>query len=222
MVTLEELEHDPHPVLAGLRATAPVSHVPALGGWIVTRRDLALQVMRDAASFTVDDPRFSTAKVVGPSMLSLDGREHARHRDPFARAFRLAPVRARFASFVDDEARRLVARVEPDGRAEVRAALAGPLAVAVVAEALGLVGIAPAAVLGWYAAIVDAVSAVTAGGDVTPARRDGFRALDEAVRGASAIPPPSSRPLAPAASRSTRSSPTRRSCCSAASRRRTR
>ena len=25
-------------------------------------------------TFTVDDPRFSTAQVVGPSMLSLDGR----------------------------------------------------------------------------------------------------------------------------------------------------
>ena len=40
-------------------------------------------------TFTVDDPRFSTAQVVGPSMLSLDGDEHRRHRDPFAEAFRL-------------------------------------------------------------------------------------------------------------------------------------
>ena len=46
--TLEELETDPHPLLARLRAREPVSWVPALDGWLVTRRDLALQVMRDA------------------------------------------------------------------------------------------------------------------------------------------------------------------------------
>ncbi len=48
----------------------------------------ALAVMRDAETFTVDDPRFATARVVGPSMLSLEGAEHARHRAPFAARFR--------------------------------------------------------------------------------------------------------------------------------------
>ena len=72
----------------------------------MTRRDLALQAMRDAATFTVDDPRFSTAQVVGPSMLSLDGAEHARHRDPFARAFRLDAVRAQYTAFVERRGRR--------------------------------------------------------------------------------------------------------------------
>ena len=74
-VTIAELERDPHPVLARLRAREPVSWVPALDAWVVTRRDLTLQAMRDPDTFTVDDPRFSTAQVVGPSMLSLDGLE---------------------------------------------------------------------------------------------------------------------------------------------------
>ena len=95
MITLEALETDPHPLLARLRETEPVAWVPVLDGWLVTRRDLAMQVMRDAEAFTVDDPRFSTGQVVGPSMLTLDGAEHRRHRDPFAGPFRLAPVRER-------------------------------------------------------------------------------------------------------------------------------
>ena len=41
-VTLEQLDHDPHPVLAGLREHEPVSWLPALGGWLVTRYDLAV------------------------------------------------------------------------------------------------------------------------------------------------------------------------------------
>src|SRR5881227_279115 len=98
---LEELELDPHPLLSRLREHEPVSYLPALGGWLVSRRDLALQAMRDSASFTVDDPRFSTGQVVRPSMLTLDGAEHGRHREPFARPFRLAAVRASFTGLVE-------------------------------------------------------------------------------------------------------------------------
>ena len=99
-VTAQELELDPHPALARLRAAEPVSWLPALDGWLITRRDLALAVMRDPEHFTVDDPRFTTGRVVGPSMLTLDGDEHRRHREPFAAPFRRAAVRERFAGFV--------------------------------------------------------------------------------------------------------------------------
>ncbi len=73
-VTLAELEGgDPHPLLARLREHEPVAWLPVLDGWLVTRRDLALAVMRDDRTFTVDDPRFTTARVVGPSMLRSTG-----------------------------------------------------------------------------------------------------------------------------------------------------
>ncbi|MGW0759756.1 cytochrome P450 [Streptomyces sp. NPDC002814] len=174
--TLAELEANPHPRLALLRAHEPVSWLPALGGWLVTRRDLALRVMRDADTFTVDDPRFSTAQVVGPSMLSLEGAEHARHRAPFTDPFRPRDVRDRFAGFVADEAARLVETVRPRGRAELRREVAGPLAVAVVAESLGLVDADAKAVLSWYDAIVGAVSDITAG---RPSDAAGAAAFDE-------------------------------------------
>ncbi len=163
--TIEEFDTDPHPLLARLRATEPVSWLPALGGWLVTRHDLAQRVMRDAAAFTVDDPRFSTARVVGPSMLSLDGSAHTRHRDAFARPFRPAPTRERFTGFVAAETARLVSAVQPRGHAEIRADLAGPLAVGVVAEALGLDGVDAATIRSWYDAFVTAISEITAGRD---------------------------------------------------------
>jgi len=160
-ITLADLDHDPHPWLARLRDTEPVSWLPALHGWVVTRHDLAAAVMRDSAAFTVDDPRFSTARVVGPSMLSLDGAAHGRHRAAFTKGFGRGEIRVRLAPFVVAEADRLVAAMRPAGSADVRRGLAGPLAVAVVAEALGLGDTDPATVLGWYAAIVGSVSALT-------------------------------------------------------------
>ena len=163
LVTLAELEADPHPALARMRAAGPAAWVPALGAWLVTGYHAAVAVLRDARTFTVDDPRFSTAKVVGPSMLSLDGAEHARHRAPFNRAFRRDEVHARLAAFTRAEASRLVAAIEPAGAAELRRTVAGPLAVAVMAEVLGLSRIDPARILAWYDGIVAAVQAAAAG-----------------------------------------------------------
>jgi cytochrome P450 len=178
---LEELERDPHPLLARLREREPVSWLPALDGWLVTRRDLALAAMRDAETFTVDDPRFSTGRVVGPSMLTLDGAEHARHRDPFARPFRLAAVRERFGGLVEAETERLLDALEPAGRGELRRGLAGPLAATVVTFALGLGDTDTDAVLAWYDGIVAAVTEVTAGNPVAPAGREAFAALRDSV-----------------------------------------
>jgi cytochrome P450 len=185
-VTLEQLEQVPHSMLARLREHEPVSWLPALDGWLVTRHDLALTVMRDAAAYTVEDPRFSTARVVGPSMLSLDGDEHAVHRAPFAAPFRPLAVRERFAGAARAEADRLVDAFEHAGRAELRRAFAGPLAASIMARALGLEQAEVGAMLRWYDAIVAAVTDVTAGREIPAAGAEAFgalkRRLEDAIR----------------------------------------
>ena len=190
-ITLDDLDGRHHQVLAALRARSPVAWVDAIGGWVVTGRDTAVAVMRDAVTFTVDDPRFSTAQVVGPSMLSLDGAEHQRHRDPFAAAYRPSEVMRRHADDVPEVARRLVAELAPRGEAELRRDLAGPLAVAVVARSLGLERLDPLQLLGWYDRIVAAVPDVSFGRPVDPDAWRAFgllgTALDRASRRADSV-----------------------------------
>jgi cytochrome P450 len=180
--TLEELELNPHPLLARLRESEPVSWLPALSCWLVTDYQLALQVMRDPATFTVDDPRFSTGRVVGPSMLTLDGSEHARHRDPFGGPFRLAEVQARFTALVEAETERLIDAIEPAGAAELRRSVAGPLAAAVVTAALGLPQTEAGRILDWYDAIVATVTRVTAGDPIDEAGLAAFAALSASIQ----------------------------------------
>jgi cytochrome P450 len=198
-VTVADLDGDPHPLLHRLRAAEPVSWLPAVGGWLVTRHDLALAVMRDSRGFTVDDPRFSTAQVVGPSMLSLDGGPHRRHRDPFSAAFRGAAARDRLESLATQTAYSLVNELKSAGQsryggaAELRRGLAGPLAVAVVTGLLGLPGTDPAEVLTWYDAIVTAVTALSAdgpgaAGGAAEAGRAAFSALSRRVTAAVRAP----------------------------------
>jgi cytochrome P450 len=162
-LTEQRLDADMHAAFADLRRSEPVSWVPALGAWVVTSRELAVRVMRDATTFTVDDPRFSTGQVLGPSMLSLDGSEHERHRHPFAAAFRLAEVQERFIARVEALAGELVGGIARAGRAELRRDLAGPLAVRVMAAALELVDGDPDVLLAWYDEIVAAVTATSTG-----------------------------------------------------------
>jgi cytochrome P450 len=181
-VTLEQLEHDPHPVLARLRQSEPVSWLPALHGWLVTRHDLATTVMRDASTFTVEDPRFSTAQVVGPSMLSLDGEDHVRHRAPFAPRFRPTAVRERFAKPAATEANRLIDAFADKGGAELRRKFAGPLAASIMARALGLDQHEVTPMLGWYDGIVTAVTEITAGHPIPAAGGDAFAALQTRLR----------------------------------------
>ena len=199
-VTLDQLDLDPHPALAALRELEPVSWLPALEGWLVTRYDLAVHVMRDAETFTVEDPRFSTAQVVGPSMLSLDGEAHSRHRAPFAAPFRPRAVRDRFAVAATEEADRLIDTFADDGGAELRRSFAGPLAASIMARALGLEQGEVGTMLGWYDAIVAAVTDVTAGHDVPISAGDAFDSLSERLEAVIAAGPEASL-LGAAASR---------------------
>ncbi len=174
LVTVPELERDFHGSLARVRASEPVSWVPALGGWLVTGRDLVVSVLRDPKRFTVDDPRFSTQRVIGPSMLSLDGADHTRHRDPFEQAFRRGdPValRERMAT----TARLLIDVFADNQRADLRTQLAAPLAVAVMVDSLGLVGVSDGELLSWYAAIVASTVGTSLG--AVPSE-DGVRAME--------------------------------------------
>jgi len=179
--SLADFEGDPHPLLERLRSNEPVSWLPVFDGWLITRRDLVHQVMRDSVTYTVDDPRFSTGQVVGASMLSLDGAEHIRHREPFVPHFRPGDTANSQRVPVERHAARLVNEFSKRWRAELVGELAAPLAVTVIVDFLGLVGVNNAMVTAWYDAIVAAVHAITAGDDPNPSGREAVEGIRKCV-----------------------------------------
>jgi len=126
-------------------------------------------------TFTVDDPRFSTGRIVGPSMLSTDGAAHAAHRRPWTEVFKPAPVRDRFTGPVRDEVARLLDRLAAAPAPDLRTGLAAPLATAAMGAALGLDRLDVGQVLDWYRAMVAGVDTVSRGGDPPAAA---LRAVD--------------------------------------------
>lgn len=174
---LAQLEENPHQLLRQLRETDPVYWAPELNAWLVTRYGLAVEVLKDSESFTVDDPRFTTARVTGPSMLSLDGPVHARHRNAFARSLRPEALRR---DFIDAEVSRLIEGIRPFGRAELRRDFAGPLAAAVMGDLLALdqpIGM----ILAWYDEIVRVVANLTGSTETGAYHTTSFRILAENI-----------------------------------------
>jgi cytochrome P450 len=179
--TVDELTSDPHAVWDALRSRGAIVWVEALGAWVTLSREAAIAVMRDATTFTVDDPRFATAQVVGPSMLSLDGDVHAHHRGPFAHSLRPGDVARDYDPWMREAAAALVASLASPS--ELRTQLAGPWSVAVMARVLGLdpTNVNGAQLLGWYRSIVAATEAAAVGQTVPQDGLDAMASLASAV-----------------------------------------
>jgi cytochrome P450 len=77
-ITLEDLESDPDPVLARLRSEEPVSWVPALDMWLVTRWDDVAAIEADPTAFTAATEPSFLARALGPNLLTCDPPEHTR------------------------------------------------------------------------------------------------------------------------------------------------
>jgi cytochrome P450 len=149
--------------------------------WVVTSRELALVVARDPELFTVEDPRMSVRAVLGANMLTTDRPEQLRHRSPFAEPFRRNEVHAEFTAFVEATAGELVAAVAVRGSADLRTALAAPLALQTVARALGIEASDPDAVLDWYAAFAEGMTAAAGGSEPSRRAREALAAFGRTV-----------------------------------------
>ena len=179
--SIRQLTESPHQTLAAARELGPIVWVPVLDAWIVTDRSTAIAVMRDPERFTVNDPRFSTGQVLGPSMLSTDGDEHRRHRGPFVDWFASRSELAALTDWMNVEAVRLVETIKGDGHGELRTAIAAPLAANTLARLLGLDPPGAEQLLIWYREIVAAVQAITAGEPVSDAATHAYGELRDAI-----------------------------------------
>lgn len=164
-ITVEELTESPYEALARIRTHEPVTWIPPLNAWWITRRDLGLEAMTDAETFTVDDDRFTTARILGTSMLNLDGTEHVRHRAAFVAPFRPKFVREVLEARIAASATRLWTETV-DGSREIRSGIAGPLAVETILDLMGLVDVETTEVLSWYSAFGEAITALTVGDEI--------------------------------------------------------
>ena len=152
-ITVDDLETDPYPVYARLRAEEPVAWVPAVNLWLVTRAD-------DVETVTTKPELFS-AQVTdspldrsfgGPTILTLDGAEHLDLRRSLDSKYRPRTV----ATYIDDLVtpiaerflHRLLSRSEP--RAELVSEYFEPISVLSLGAVLGLGHLSESTLQEWF------------------------------------------------------------------------
>ncbi len=162
-LTLAELTADPYPAYARLRADEPVSWVPAIGMWLVTRYADVRGVVSDAANFTTDSPHSAIRDAFGPQMLSIDGPDHDRFKAAFQPAFTPSRVRSDAEPMIRRIAAALVDRLRGMDVADLRRDFAARLPVLVMLDLFGLPGDAEAMLRQCYDSFERALAAQ--GGD---------------------------------------------------------
>jgi cytochrome P450 len=179
-IAFEDLiDHDRLGALDALRAAEPVSWVPALGGWLVTSWELARSVLGRRDEFSVwAEPNLVRASL-GVMMLTSQGASHARQRAPFDAPFRMRAVRERFERPIADRVGGLLDTIAPAGHCELAHDFAGPFAVGVAGDVLGLGLDDVALLMRFYEAFA---GAMVYDGDPEPQRRaDDARAELDAI-----------------------------------------
>ena len=136
--TLEELSSERAPEhLASLRASEPVTWMPELGGWLVSSRELAREVLLPREDVSVESEQNMVRASLGRMMLTVDEPTHERMRGPFDAHFRPRAVRESFEGVCARVARDLLSAWSP-GEVELSVAFARPYAILMAAEVLGI------------------------------------------------------------------------------------
>lgn len=154
-VTVAELDHDPYPFYAHLRAHAPVAYVPAVNIWMATRWDDVEAVAKDAETFTAVVDSSPVDRCFGqPTIITTDGavhRELRRAADPKYRPARVNEyIDALVRPLAEDHAD-LVARDAAAGRSvELMADYFEPISTLALARSMGFTDVDMPTLRRWF------------------------------------------------------------------------
>ncbi len=148
-ITLEALERDPFPIYARLRDEEPVSWVPVVGLWLVTRYD-------DVRAVDLDPERFSAAtepstlnRTMGRNMLGMEGPEQRWIRAITETPYRPRDVEERTKGMIPRLAHELIDGFVAEGAADLFRDYCDPMSVRALRFMLGLDEIAWEDILRW-------------------------------------------------------------------------
>jgi len=137
-ITLEELERDPCPIYARLRDEEPVSWVPAVQLWLVTRHDDVRLVDLTPDLFTAETDPSTLNRTMGKNMLGSEGPDQQRIRRITEIPFHPRDVEERTQGMIPKLAHELVDSFVDRGEVDLFTAYADPMSVQALRFMLGL------------------------------------------------------------------------------------
>jgi cytochrome P450 len=137
-ITVEELERDPYPAYARLRADEPVSWVESVGLWLVTRWDDVSYVIKTPELFTAETEPSTLNRTFGKNLLGSEGPYHQRIRSIIQPSFRNQAIGHFPDELIAPVAGELIDAFASKGEVELASEFAEPLSVKVLKRATGI------------------------------------------------------------------------------------
>jgi cytochrome P450 len=148
-ITLEELERDPYPIYERLRDEEPVSWVPAVQLWLVTRYEDVRNVDLTPEVFTAATDPSTLNRTMGVNMLGSEGPDQQRIRRVVEPPFRPRDVEERTKGMIPALANELIDGFESHGECDLFREFADPMSVRSLRFMLGLDEVAWEDLLRW-------------------------------------------------------------------------
>jgi cytochrome P450 len=148
-VSLEELERDPYPIYERLRDEEPVSWVPAVQLWLVTRYEDVRRVDMTPEVFTAATDPSTLNRTMGVNMLGSEGPDQQRIRRVVEPPFRPRDVEERTKGMIPALADELIDGFEARGECDLFREFADPMSVRSLRFMLGLDEVAWEDLLRW-------------------------------------------------------------------------
>ena len=148
-IGLEDLERDPYPIYARLRDEEPVSWVPAVQLWLVTRYEDVRTVDLSPNVFTAATEPSTLNRTMGVNMLGSEGPDQERVRLVVESPFRPRDVEERTKGMIPALANELIDGFEARGECDLFREFADPMSVRSLRFMLGLDEVAWEDLLRW-------------------------------------------------------------------------
>ena len=159
-VTVEQLETDPYPIYAGLRAGAPVAYMPCLDTWMVTSWATVEAACVDPVSFPAHVEHSPTDRALGGiSMMTTDGQPAKLRRRPFDPTLRPRAIEATMPVTFERLCRERLDVIADSGHADLVSDYFEPVSVLSLAHLMGLADAVDAPTLvRWFGGLAAGVS----------------------------------------------------------------
>jgi cytochrome P450 len=185
-ITLAELSDNPYPAYARLREAEPISWLPALGMYFVTRYEDVRALLLDPENFTTASEHSTIFDTFGAQMLTVEGKAHDHYRASFQPSFTPGAVRRHLEESITQAPDTLIVGIKPLGRADLRHDFAARLPVQAMLLTFGMSLDHEPAMRGWYDSFEDALANFNGDAQVrTNARRsvaEFHSMLDDAIK----------------------------------------
>ena len=158
-ISLDALSIDPYPIYARLRREQPVAWIPSLNMWWVTRYEDVRDVLLNTEVFVTGTEASLLFDTFGEHMLTSEGVQHQRYRDPrLSGAFMAAAIRNGARARIEARVAALLDGFIATRRTDLRQSLASRLPVLTMLDLFGLPEEAEGRFRGWYDAFEAALS----------------------------------------------------------------